>query len=206
VESTDAARTKLGTVEIDYRGEQSFMRSTPDSPWALTPQEDALAQIGDTWTADVFTVTELFPAAALPYITVLESVERVLPVRPLVPAVDPNGAVDTPMAISTDPTSMVWQYRVIVDVESFRANETVAHQEWTRRLGRNAAPRIEAWVDATGIVRQIAVDAGGAVVTHTLVGGSANSARFDANPLLGGAPAAVPTPPTVIPAPTEAGG
>jgi hypothetical protein len=205
VEATDVAGTDLGTVEVDYRSDQAFIRTTPDSPWALTSQEDALAKIGDTWTEDVFTVTEMFPVAALPYMTVLESVERVLPVRPLVPAVDPNVPVETPMAISTDPTSMVWQYRVIIDTESFRANETVAHQEWTRRLGRNAVSRIEAWVDATGIVRQIAVEVEGTVVTHTLIGGAATSTRFDGNPALGTAPSAAVPAPAVVPAPVEAG-
>jgi hypothetical protein len=202
VQSTDVAGTDLGTVEVDYRGEQSFIRTTPESPWAVTSQDDALAQIGDTWTEDVFTVTDVFPAAAAPYMTVLESVERVLPVRPLAPAVDPNAPVETPMATSTDPTSMVWQYRVIIDVESFRANETAAHQEWTRRLGRNAVPRIEAWIDATGIVRQLSVDVDGTVVTHTLIGGAANSTRFDGNPLLGTEPLAAA--PAVVPAPLEA--
>lgn len=204
VQSTDVAGTDLGTVEVDFRGEQSFIHATPESPWALTSQEDALAQIGDTWTEDVFTVTEVFPAAALPYMTVLESVERVLPVRPLVPAVDLDVPVETAMAISTDPTSMVWQYRVIIDVESFRANETAAHQEWTRRLGRNAVPRIEAWVDATGIVRQLTVDVDGTVVTHTLTGGAANSTRFDGNPLLGTEPPAAVPAPAPVPAPVEA--
>ena len=190
VQTTDAAGTDLGSVEIDVRGQLSYVRATPDAPWAPTAQEDALARIGDTWTEDVFTVSDVFPAAAVPYTTVLESVERVLPVRPLVPAVTPDAAVEAPMAISTDPTSMVWQYRVIIDVESFRANETAAYQEWSRRLGRNAVPRIEAWVDATGIVRQIAVDVDGTVVTHTLVGGAANSSRFDGDPLVDSAPAA----------------
>ncbi len=205
VHSTDAAGTDLGTVEIDYRGDQSFIHSAPDGPWAATTAEDALAQIGDTWTADVFTVNEIFPAAAVPYMTVLESVERVLPVRPLVPAVDPTVPVEAPMAISTDPTSMVWQYRVIIDVESFRANETVAHQEWSRHLGRNAVSRIEAWVDATGIVRQFTVDVDGSVVTHTLIGGAANSTRFDANPLLGTEPTVADPALVEVSLPLEAG-
>lgn len=205
VQFTDAAGTDLDSVEVDYRGEQSYIRTSPDSTWALTSQEDAVAQIGDTWTDDVFTVSEVFPAAAVPYMTVLESVERVLPVRPLVLAVDPNVPVETPMAISTDPTSMVWQYRVIIDVESFRANEAAAHQEWTRRLGRNAVSRIEAWVDATGIVRQLTVDVDGTVVTHTLIGGAANSTRFDGTPLLGTEPPAAAPAPADVPVPVEAG-
>lgn len=206
VESIDAVGADLGTVDIDFRGEESFIRNAPESPWAPTPSDIALAQIGDTWTADVFTVNELFPAAALPYITVLESVERVLPVRPLVTAADPNLPVATPIATSTDPTSMVWQYRVIIDVESFRTNETAAFNDWSRRLGRNAVSRIEAWVDTTGIVRQIAVEVDGTVVTHTLVGGSANSTRFDVNPLLAADPATAPADPAAPIAPAEAEG
>lgn len=206
VGTTDAAGAETGIVEIDHRDEQSFVKATPDSPWLLTPGADALEQIGDTWTTDVFTVSEMFPPEILPYTTVLESVERALPVRPLVPAMSPGSPVETPMATSTDPTSMVWQYRVIIDVESFRSNETAAHQAWTRRLGRNAVSRIEASIDATGIVRQFAVESNGAVITHTLVGGSANSDRFEANPLLEpGAPLA-PVTPESTPAPEEAAG
>lgn len=183
IANLDAEGNDLGTVEVDVRGDEAFVRPTPDAEWTTAAPADAIAQIGDTWTTDVFTVRELFPFEALPYTTVLESTERVLAVGPLAPAVT-SGEGAAPIAISTDPTSMVWQYRVIVDVDSFRANETVAFQEWSRRLGRNAVPRIEAWVDATGVVRQLSVDVDGTVVTHTLVAGSANSTRFDGNPLL----------------------
>jgi len=205
VQSTDAVGTDLGTVEVDFRGEQSFIRPTPESPWALTSQEDALARIGDSWTEGVFTVTDVFPTAAVPYMTVLESVERVLPVRPLNPAAAPNVPADPLLAISAEPTSMVWQYRVIVDVESFRSNEALAHQEWTRRLGKNAVSRIEAWVDSTGIVRQLSVDLDGTLVTHTLVAGAATSTRFDGNPLLDTDPVAAVAVPAGEPASVEPG-
>lgn len=199
--STDAAGVVVSQIELDLRGEQSFVRSTPEAAWALAPEADALALLGDAWTTDVFTVRDLFPAEAMPYITVLESVERLLPVKPLQPAAG-LAAPDAPIAISTEPTSMVWQYRVIIDVESFRANETIVFQDWQRRIGRSAAPRMEAWVDNTGIVRQVTVDVDGAKVTHTLVAGAATSTRFDTNPLLDPASATVPEPvPTPVSAP-----
>ena len=188
VTTTDAAGV-ASQIDLDIRTDQAFMRSSPEAAWALTASADAVAVLGDTWTTNVFTVRELFPAEAMPYITVLESVERVLPVKPLQPAAGLDASAAVPVAISTEPTSMVWQYRVIVDIEAFRANETIVFQDWQRRLGRTAVSRIEAWVDNTGIVRQIAVDVDGTKVVHTLVGGSANSARFDTNPLLDSAPA-----------------
>ena len=193
VVSTDAAGVVVSQAALDLRGEQSFVRPTPEAAWALAPEADARALLGDAWTADVFTVRDLFPAEAMPYITVLESVERLLPVKPLQPAAG-LGSPDAPIAISTEPTSMVWQYRVIIDIESFRANETIVFQDWQRRLGRSAVPRMEAWVDNTGIVRQVVVDVDGAKVTHTLVAGAAASTRFDTNPLLDPAPAPLPAP------------
>lgn len=195
VATTDAAGV-ASQIELDIRGDLAFIRSSPEETWALTSSADAVALLGDTWTTNVFTVRELFPAEAMPYITVLESVERVLPVEPLQPAADLGEIGAVPIAISTEPTSMVWQYRVIIDIEAFRANETIIFQEWQRRLGRSAVSRLEAWIDNTGIVRQIAVDVDGTKVVHTLVGGSATSSRFDTNPLLESAPGSTPTEPT----------
>ncbi len=188
--ATDATGAPVAVAEFDVRGEQAVTRVAPADPWTLTSPTDAMAVLGDPWTTDVFTVREMFPAEAAPYTTVLESIERMLPVEPFVEAVvaGPDGvaapAVEPAMAISTDATSMVWQYRVIIDIESFRANEKVAFQEWERRLGRNAVARIEAWVDATGVVRQFAVELDGAQITQTVVGGSADSDRFATDPLL----------------------
>jgi hypothetical protein len=204
VVSTDAAGVVVSQTELDLRGEQSFVRPAPEAAWALAPEADALALLGDAWTADVFSVRDLFPAEAMPYITVLESVERLLPVKPLQPAAG-LGSPEAPIAISTEPTSMVWQYRVIIDIESFRANETIAFQDWQRRIGRSAVPRMEAWVDNTGIVRQVAVDVDGAKVTHTLVAGAAASTRFDTNPLLDPAPATLPAP-VSVPVPVDPNG
>ena len=156
-------------------------------------------------TKYVFTVTDVFPTVAVPCMTVLESVERVLPVRPLNPAAAPNVPAEPLLAISAEPTNVVWQYRVIVDVESFRSNEVLAHQEWTRRLGRNAVPRTEAWVDSAGIVRQLSVDVDRTLVTHTLVAGAATSTRFDRNPLLDTDPVAAVAVPAAEPASVEPG-
>jgi len=39
VQSTDTAGTDLGIVEVDFRGEQSFIRPTPESPGRSRPKK-----------------------------------------------------------------------------------------------------------------------------------------------------------------------
>lgn len=192
---TDAAGA-ASDIEVEVRDEVASLRSGAAPEWTPIPLADAEAAIGPLVMADVLTVTDVFPAESLAYLTVLDSVARTLDVVPLRPStVGPIGAQPVDL-----PTSGVWQYRVIIDVEAFRAAEALAYQTWERSLGNAAVPRLEAWVDGTGVVRQLAFEVDGVEVTQTLVDGSTTSTRLDVEPV-----AADPATPLEVAQQTEVG-
>lgn len=180
---TDAAGT-ANDIEVEVRDGVASLRAGPASEWTPIALADADAAIGPLVMTDVLTITDVFPTESLAYLSVLDSVARTLDVVPLRPAtVAPIGARPADL-----PTSGVWQYRVIIDVEAFRAAEALAYQTWEHRLGNAAVPRLEAWVDGTGVVRQLAYEVDGVEVTQTLVDGSTTSARLVAESVAGETP------------------
>ena len=189
VETDSAGATN--NVDVEVRGETASLRSGADpTSTPITPTE-AESIVGPQTVADVLTVSDVFPVESLAYVTLLDGVARSLEVVPLRPAT-PGSVVANPTDL---PTSGVLQYRVIVDVEAFRSAQGLAFQNWERRLGRAAVPRLEAWVDASGVVRQVAFEVDGVEVTHTLVDGSATSTRLEVDPIADDAA----TEPTVAP-------
>lgn len=74
---------ETNTVEVELRDDRAFIRSAPDAEWAPSSIEAATAIIGDEGLTDVFTVSDLFPAEALPFATVLSSAEVELPLGPI---------------------------------------------------------------------------------------------------------------------------
>lgn len=141
--------------------------------------DEALTLVGAPVVNGVFTISDVFPTEAIPFITVLEGVERRLAVGPISEARSrPTPLQPGASAEIAEPAKGSWHYRVIIDVEAFRANEPAAFETWDRRLGVVAVDRLEAWVDDSGIVRQFAVDVDGTSVVHTLVSGAPHSTKF----------------------------
>lgn len=91
-----------------------------------------------------------------------------------VPAVAPPGAPDPAPGV---PTAMR-HYRVIIDTEAFRMADGAAFETWERQLGAVARPRLEVWIDADGIVRQLMVEREGSTAVQTLVAGAPSSLRL----------------------------
>ncbi|NND75946.1 MAG: hypothetical protein HKN44_13150 [Ilumatobacter sp.] len=223
-ETTFAGETS--SFEVDLRDTRAFVRPDPDSPWSPTTVEEATSIIGDEGLTDVFTISDLFPAEALPFAVVLESAESKLPLGAIrqVPAGPADGAVRgdgeaapaddaaarpaSRPAVAEPPAGLepttVWHYSVTLDIEAFRAAEGAAFAAWESQLGRAAGTQFDVWVDADGIVRQLVIDASGAKVTQTLVSGAPTSTKFDVEPLIGTAPA--PTDETPVDAAPEVDG
>jgi hypothetical protein len=187
VVETDAAGGATD-IEVEVRGEAATLRSEAAAEPTQISLEDADATIGPLVMGDVLTVSDVFPTESLAYVTVLDSVPRGLDVVPLRPS--------SPSPIAVPPADLppggVWQYRVIIDVEAFRIAEPLAFQNWERHLRGAAVPRLEAWVDGTGVVRQLAFEADGIEVMQTLVDGAATSTRLEVDPIAAETPPPAP--------------
>jgi hypothetical protein len=179
------------SYDVDIRGATAFIRRAPSEPWSPIPVEEANAIVGDEITTDVFTVTDLFPPEALPHVTVLENVERTLTLGSIqqnaianeVELADPAAGAAPPRATGLAVPTAVNHYRVMIDTEAFRAADGAAYEAWERQLGRVASPRMEAWIDVDGVVRQLLIDSDGASATYRLIAGAPRSARFDTTPI-----------------------
>lgn len=216
------------TFDVELRDAAAFLRTAPDAPWAPVPVEEATAIIGDEGLTDVYTVSDLFPIEALPFVSILESEELKLPLGairqqpiPTVgdgvaapddtdPVIDDDAAADDAAAAEQPldagdvrrPTQ-VWHFRVLLDVDAFRAAEGAAFEAWERQLGRAAGSHFEVWIDRNGIVRRLTIDAEGVKLTQTLISAAPTSETFaapipadvPADPALGSEPAE-PTEPT----------
>ncbi len=193
VVNTDSAGAST-SQEVDYRVDHAHIRGAAGEAWNAVSPEDAAAMLGTPYFEQVLTVREMLPVEAEPYVTVVETAERVLPVGELVEASSSGRAATPQIATSTDPTTPVWQYRVIIDLEAFEANEPAAFTVWNRQLGQLAVARFEVSVDPQGVVRQYSADLDGTVVTHRLDGAGARSTRFDTDPVVDQTPAPAPTP------------
>jgi hypothetical protein len=198
-DSTTLLRTAAGTRTISSHanlvsGDRIVDVTDTDLTGAVSTYTgaEALALAGAPLVSDIFMISDVFPTEAIPFITVLEGVERRLPVGSI--SEGQARLADQPGEVAvevTEPVRGSWHYRVIIDIEAFRNGEPAAFETWERRLGAVAVARIEAWVDGSGVVRQLAVDVDGTSVLHTLVSGSAESTKFEvpATPATGVEPA-----------------
>jgi hypothetical protein len=152
---------------------------------------EALVLAGPPLVDSVFTISDIFPNEVIPFVTVLEGAKRQFPVGPISRARTRRAAAqavkETP---AKEPAKSGWQYRAIIDTETFRNREPAAFETWQRRLGAVAVARIEAWIDRTGIVRQVAIDVDGTSIIHTLISGAAESTKFEVQEAPVGVPGA----------------